>query len=108
MSILSEISQKCGERVLETGRLPVAVKLPFSKYDQLCEEMKPTMRMPMPEQIYGELPGGGYGWRSETPEEYSLRVNEKPRIVKFYLTTGVVDIIPYVGDAIEVLLEEVN
>lgn len=106
--VINEVSKICEKKYLETNRVPVLIKLPREKYDQMFEEMKGMLRMPDREMTYGELEGGGFGWRLETIEEYNLRVYQKPRMFQLHLSTGSLTVISHTGNEIEVELEATN
>jgi hypothetical protein len=103
MSVLNEIAQLCEQKTLETLRIPVLAKVPSSKYKELIEQMKGIMRLPPMEMVHGEN-----GWRMETAQEYSERINKPPTYVTLTLTTGTLRIVPHSGINIEVEFEKEN
>lgn len=108
MSVLNKIAQKCEQKYLATNRMPYLVRLPKADYDTMFQEMKGVLRLPPREEVYGELASGGYGWRMETAEEYSARINEKPRQIILNLSFGSLTVIPYNGSEVVVELESTN
>lgn len=68
--------------------------IPNDMFLELHEELKPMMLMPEPRDVHGELPDGSYGWRRETAEEYSQRINEVPREITLNLSDGSIRLIP--------------
>lgn len=103
MSILNEVARVCEKATLEMLRVPVLAKVPRHKYDELVEQMKGIIRLPLKEMVPGKN-----GWRMETSEEYNERINRRPNHISLTLATGTLQIVPYNGTDIEVEFEKEN